>query len=168
MISNHKEGLAYPVPHCSTLVMLSWSRLFIHANSSCLAIEDNVSFILQRTKNENKIHFQGSTSSQPRNAPRFTHGGVCVEGESGKQWEITDQHKIRKNIPNIMEITAADQRWARARPPAIDLEGIVYGGETGQNTTAGEVFVMATSEPGPANRAAKTSPPIRTAASVTM
>ena len=29
-------GGAYPVPHCSTLVMLSWSRLLSHCTSSCL------------------------------------------------------------------------------------------------------------------------------------
>jgi hypothetical protein len=31
------EGFGtYPVPHCSTLVMLSWRRLFSHCTSSCL------------------------------------------------------------------------------------------------------------------------------------
>jgi len=29
---------AYPVPHCSTLVMLSCSRPFSHASSSCLFV----------------------------------------------------------------------------------------------------------------------------------
>jgi hypothetical protein len=28
--------MTYPVPHCSTLVMFSWRRLFSHATSSCL------------------------------------------------------------------------------------------------------------------------------------
>ena len=28
--------LTYPVPHCSTFVMLSWRRLFNQATSSCL------------------------------------------------------------------------------------------------------------------------------------
>lgn len=29
----------YPVPHCSTLVMLSWRRLLSHEMSSCLFAE---------------------------------------------------------------------------------------------------------------------------------
>lgn len=32
------KASAYPVPHCSTFVMLSWSRLFSHASSSCLLV----------------------------------------------------------------------------------------------------------------------------------
>lgn len=34
---------SYPVPHCSILVMFSWSRLFNQPRSSCLCRENRVS-----------------------------------------------------------------------------------------------------------------------------
>ena len=35
-VERGEESKTYPVPHCSTLVRFSWSRLLIHATSSCL------------------------------------------------------------------------------------------------------------------------------------